>query len=218
MNFRQDKCSHLVNEKVQIKHNGQHLEINDVKIQQVDEGECYKYLGQDENISYVGTVNKERVCKQYFTRVRKIWKSKLSAFNKTIAHNMFAAPLLKPTYGILDWTMQKTRNIEIKTRKVLSMTGNFHINSDVDCIYIPRSEGGKGLRAIQTAYECGLVSLNQHLTRNKDKDQLLLIVCQSEENEGGRVAHELCCKYDITTSQNELPRSIGQKYLKSKYK
>ena len=44
------------------------------------------------------------------------------------------------------------------------------------------------------------------------------IECQSEENESGRVADELCCKYDITTSQNELPRSVGQKYLKSKYK
>ena len=106
MNFGQDKCAHLVIEKGQIKHNGQHLEMNGVKIQQVDEGECYKYLGQDENISYVGTVNKERVCKEYFTRVRKIWKSKLSAFNKSITH-MFAVPVLKPTYGILDWTIQE---------------------------------------------------------------------------------------------------------------
>ena len=88
----------------------------------------------------------------------------------------------------------------------------------MDCLYIPRSEGGRGLKAIQTAYECGIVSLNHHLTRNKDRNQLLSIECQSEENESGRVADELCCKYDITTSQNELPRSVGQKYLKSKYK
>ena len=35
----------------QIKHNRRHLEMNGVKIQQLDEGECYKYLGQDKNIS-----------------------------------------------------------------------------------------------------------------------------------------------------------------------
>ena len=74
------------------------------------------------------------------------------------------------------------------------------------------------MKAIQTAYKCGIVSLKHHLTRNKDRNQLLSIVCQFEENESGRVADELCCKYDITTSQNELPRSVGQKYLKSKYK
>ena len=56
--------------------------MNGVKIQ-VDEGECYKYLEQGENILYVCTINKERVSKEYFTRVRKIWKSKLLAFRKT---------------------------------------------------------------------------------------------------------------------------------------
>ena len=129
---------------------------------------------------------------------------------------MFAATVLKPIYGILDWTIQEIRNTDIKTRKVLGMTGNFHINSDVDCLYIPKSEGKRGLKAIQTAYKRGIVSLNHHLTRSKNRNQLLPIVCQSEENESGRVADELCCKYDITTSQNELPRSVGQKYLKSK--
>ena len=98
------------------------------------------------------------------------------------------------------------------------MTGNFHVNSDVNCLYIPRSEGGRGLKAIQTAYECGIVSLNRHLTRNTVRNQLLSIVCQSEENESGGVADEMCCKYDITTCQNELPRSVGQKDLRSKYK
>ena len=53
---------------------------------------------------------------------------------------MFAVPLLEPRYGILDWTIQEIKNIDIRRRKVLSMTGNFHINSDVDCLYIPRSE------------------------------------------------------------------------------
>ena len=63
------------------------------------------------------------------------------------------------------------------------MIGNFHINNDVDCLYIPRSEGGRGLKAIKTAYECGIVPLSHHLTRNKDRNQLLWIMCQSEENE-----------------------------------
>ena len=45
MNFGQDKCANLVIEKGQIKHNGHNLEMIGVKIQQVEEGECYKYLG-----------------------------------------------------------------------------------------------------------------------------------------------------------------------------
>ena len=53
---------------------------------------------------------------------------------------MFVASVLKPTYGILDWAIQVIRNTDIKTKK-LTITGNFHINNDVDCLYIPRSEG-----------------------------------------------------------------------------
>ena len=64
MNFGQDKCAHLVIEKWQIKNNGQQLEMNSVKIRQVDERECYKYLGQHGNISYVDIVNKERISKE----------------------------------------------------------------------------------------------------------------------------------------------------------
>ena len=61
MNFGQDKYAHLVIEKRQLKKNGQHLEINGVEVQQLDEEEYYKYLGEDENISYFVTVNKESV-------------------------------------------------------------------------------------------------------------------------------------------------------------
>ena len=50
------------------------------------DGDTYKYLGINENISYVGAFNKEKVTKQYYTRVKKIWKSELSSFNKVIAH------------------------------------------------------------------------------------------------------------------------------------
>ena len=56
------------------------------------------------------------------------------------------------------------------------------------------------------------------VTRDKDKNQFLSIVCQSEGKESGRVADELCRKYEIATSQNELPRLVGQKYLRSKDK
>ena len=88
----------------------------------------------------------------------------------------------------------------------------------MDCLYIPRSEGGMGLKAIKTACECRIVSLNLRLTRHKDRNQLLLTECQTEEKEIGREEGELHSKYDITTGQNELPRSVGQKYLRSNYK
>ena len=82
--------------------------MNDVTINPMKTDECYKYLGQDQNISYVGPINKDRVTKGYTKRMKKIWTSELSAYNKHIAHNAFAVPVLIPTFGIVDWTKQKT--------------------------------------------------------------------------------------------------------------
>ena len=79
---------------------------------QVGERECYNNLGQDEDIFCVDTINKERVSIEYFTRVRKIWKSILWVFNKTITHNMFAVLVIKPRYCISDWTIQEIRNTD----------------------------------------------------------------------------------------------------------
>ena len=84
--------------------NLQPLEMNDIAIQPIEEGDTYKYLGKDENINFDGPINKERVTKVYFTWVRKIWTSELSAYNKVIAHNSFALPVLVPTIGIIDFT------------------------------------------------------------------------------------------------------------------
>ena len=96
-------------------------------------------MGQDENVAYEGTINKERVTKEYLSRVKKTWSSELSAYNKAIAHSSFATPVITPTIDILDWTIQEIKDIDIKTRKILSVTGNFHPNSDIDKLYIGRN-------------------------------------------------------------------------------
>ena len=42
------------------------------------------------------------------------------------------------------------------------MTGNFHPNGDVDRLYIPSSEGVRGLKSIVRMYESRIVSVVQH--------------------------------------------------------
>lgn len=62
----------------------------------------YKKIGIDENTSYQATVNKGKVAQEYSTRLRKIWESELSSYNKSISHNAFAVLVLNPTFEILD--------------------------------------------------------------------------------------------------------------------
>ena len=108
MKFGESKCTYMVIERGEIIEQVKPIVMNDVTINPMKTDECYKYLGQDENISYVGPINKDRVTKVYTKRMKKIWTSELSAYNKHIAHNAFAVPVLIPTFGILDWTKQET--------------------------------------------------------------------------------------------------------------
>ena len=89
---------------------------------ELEDGEQYKYLGQDECVGYDNTLNKDRVLKEYFRRIRKIWNSELYANNKVIAHNTFAIPVITPTFGILNWTKDELSGIDVKTRKILTFT------------------------------------------------------------------------------------------------
>ena len=80
----------------------------------------------------MGAANKDRVTKKYTKRMKKIWTSELSAYNKHNAHNAFAVSVLISMFGILDWTIQEIEHIHTQTRKMLCMTENFHRNSDID--------------------------------------------------------------------------------------
>ena len=111
--------------------------------------------------------NKQTVTKEYYHRIKKIWNSELSLFNKIIAHNTFAVTVFITSVGIVDWILKKIRKIDCKRRKQLAMAANFHPNGDVDRLYIPRSEGGRGLMSIVRMYESRIVSVAQHLEFNK---------------------------------------------------
>ena len=141
MQFGEDKCAYLQIEKGKIMQNLKPISINGLTIKPIEEGDNYKYLGIDENISYNGPMNKERVTKEYINRIRKIWNSQLSDVNKAVAHNTFAVPTLTSTVGILDWTCKEIDQIDIKTRKTLAMSGSFHPNSDADRLYFHRKMG-----------------------------------------------------------------------------
>ena len=101
MKFGKEKCTFLHIEKGIIKKSSP-LNINHLTIQPVADGDSCKYLGIDENITYNGALNKEKVSKEYLNRVRKMWSSELSDFNKVIAHSSFAIPIITPTIGIVD--------------------------------------------------------------------------------------------------------------------
>ena len=150
MKFGGDKCAYLNVERGQRVEVNKKIVMNGLELSELEDGDSYKYLGMD-------------VTKEYYRRVRKIWNSELYARNKVHAHNCFALPILTPTFGILEWTKDEIHQIDVKTRKLPTLTGNFHRNSSVDRLYTARDKGGRGLSSVLDVFLARIISLARHI-------------------------------------------------------
>ena len=92
------------------------------------------------------------------------------------------------------------------------MTGNFHPNGDVDRLYIPRSEGGGGLKSTVCMYESRMVSVVQHLELKKSHNTSLQFVVEQELNNIITLKEKLLANYQLNAEKILLQRNC-QKYL-----
>ena len=94
------------------------------------------------------------------------------------------------------------------------MTANFHPNGDVDRLYIPRSEGGRGLTTIVCMYKSKIVSAVQHLELNKSLNTSLQFVAEQEQNDIIRLKEKLLGNYQIECKENTTPKKLSKVFIK----
>ena len=82
-----------------------------------------------------------------------------------------ALPVLSYGFGIIDWPQRDIDNLDVKTRKVLTIHKLIYRNQCMDRVYLPRREGGVGLIEINDAMRNTIINLSQHLETTGDKDQ-----------------------------------------------
>ena len=200
MQLGSDKCAYLNRERGNQKSLGKFLTLDKMKLAELTEDECYKYLGQDENIGDNDVLNKERVIKEYMKRIRKIWSSELYSNNKIIAHNTFSIPVLTPTFGIVTWKKDQLEQMDVKTRKILSCNGSFHVNSDIDRLYTERDKGGRGLNSIADVYIARIISISSHLIKKSPTNKYLNLILNHEQPTLVRPANELLKTFNICSN------------------
>ena len=90
-------------------------------------------------------------------------------------------PVLTTTVGILNWTIDEVKEIDIKTCKQLTKSRNFHPNGDIDKLYLPRGQGGRVIKMIARMFESRIISIAQYIKLNKSENNILDFVYQQEE-------------------------------------
>ena len=95
-----------------------------------------------------------------------------------------------PTVGILDWTKKEIKDLDIMTRKIISMNRGFHLASDVNRLYTSRTKGDKGITSIEDMYESRTIGIMKHLEEASDTNSLIQMVRKSENNNVMRLGKE----------------------------
>ena len=106
---------------------------------------------------------KLNVSKEYIRRLRKVLKSKLNGGNLVHGVNTWAVSLIRYSAAFVSWRKSELQAIDRKTRKLFTMYGALHPKSDVDRLYIPRKEGGRGLISIE---DCVQLAIRGHLSNS----------------------------------------------------
>jgi hypothetical protein len=80
--------------------------------------------------------------KEYTRRLRMIQKSESNAKNTITAIGALAVPVLRYSFGIINWRLEDIRNIDRKTRQILTLYKLHHPKTDIDRLHVKRKEGG----------------------------------------------------------------------------
>ena len=169
MEFGIEKCAMLVMEKGKIvKSVG--IELPDGKVSKSSqEGESYKYLGILEEEKFLEEKMKLNVSKEYIRRLRKGLKSKLNGGNLVHGINTWAVSLLRYSAAFVSWRKSELQAIDRNTRKLFTIYGALHPKSDVDRLYIPRKERGRGLISIDDCVELAIKGLEVYIQGSEER-------------------------------------------------
>ena len=169
MEFSIEKCAMLVMEKGKIlKSVGIELPGGKI-IKSLQEGESYKYLGTLGADKFLEETMKLNVSKKYIRRIRKVLKSKLNGGSLVHGVNTWVVSLLRFSEAFVSWRKSELQATDRKTRKLFTIYGALDPKSDVERLYIPRKEGGRGLISIEDCVELAITSLEEYLHGSEEK-------------------------------------------------
>ena len=167
MEFGIEKCVMLVMKsgKRQLT-DGLELPNKD-KIKTLAENETFKYLGILEADTIKQAEMKEKIQKEYLRRTRKLLETKLNSRNLIKGINTWAVPFVRYSGPFLKWTRHEPKQMNQRTRKLMTMHKALHPRDDVDRLYVSRKEGGRGFVSIEDSVDASIQQLKDYIQKHE---------------------------------------------------
>ena len=140
---------------------------NEDKIKTLAENEIYKYLGILEADTIKQVEMKEKIQKEYLRRTRKLLETKLNSRNLIKRINTWAVSLVRYSRPFLKWTRDELKQMDQRTRKLMTMHKALHPRDNVDRLYVSRKEGGRGLASIEDSVDASIQRLEDYIQKHE---------------------------------------------------
>ena len=167
MEFGIEKCAMLVMKSGK-RHMTDGMELpNHDRIRTLEENETYKYLGILEADPIKQVEMKDKIRKEYFRRTRKLLETKLPSRNLIKGINTWAVSPVRYSGLFLNWTWDELKQMDERTRKLMTMHKALHPRDDVDRLYVSRKEGGGGLASIEESIDASIQRLEDYIEKHE---------------------------------------------------
>ena len=125
----------------------------------------YKFLGILEADTIKQVEMKDKIQKEYVMRTRKLLETKLSGRNLIKGINTWAVSLVRYSWPFLKWTRDGLKQMDQRTRKLMSMHKTLHPRYNIDRLYVSRKEGGRGLDCIKDSVDASIQRLEDYIEK-----------------------------------------------------
>ena len=150
LEFGIEKCAMLVMKSGK-RHMTDGMELpNQDKIRMLGENKTDKYLGILETDTIKQVKMKDKIQKEYL-RTTKLLETKLSRRNLIKGINTWALPLVRFSGPFLKWTRDELKQMDQRTRKLMTMHKALHSRDDFDRLYFSKKGEEEDLPASKTA-------------------------------------------------------------------
>ena len=114
---------------------------------------------------------KKKIKKNYLRRTRKLLEIKLSNRKLIKGMNTWAVPLVRSSGRFQKWISEELKQMDKRTRKLMSMHKALHPRDDVDRLFVSRKKGGWKLVSTEDSVD----ALKQRLEDYMEKHEKGLI-------------------------------------------
>ena len=139
---------------------------NQDKIRTLAENKTYKYLGILEADTIKQLEMKNKIQKEYLRRTRKQLETKFSSRNLIKGINTWAVPHIRYSRPFLKWTRDELKQMNKRTRKLMTMHKALYPRDDIDRLHVSRKEGGRGLASIEESIDAS-IRLKDYIQKHK---------------------------------------------------